>query len=53
VASLRIGDYPVYESIGCVQAVELSAIDIQSINAMRSDLLDTNGRVIGPPYGSR
>lgn len=29
----------------------LSPTDIQSINAMRSDLLDTNGRVIGPPYG--
>jgi feruloyl esterase len=29
----------------------LSPTDIQSIRAMRSDLLDTNGRVIGPPYG--
>jgi len=29
----------------------LSPTDIQSINAIRSDLLDTNGRVIGPPYG--
>jgi feruloyl esterase len=34
------------QTAGC-----LSPTDIASINAMRSDLLDMNGHVIGPPYG--
>jgi feruloyl esterase len=29
----------------------LSPTDINTVNAMRSNLLDTTGRVIGPPYG--